>query len=221
MARIDGGITGRPSGKIANIVFGAARSRTGKIVTARERVTPANPRTGPQQTQRSAFAAVLDAVRQIGPSAYRDAFNRTVGQLPGFQALMSVLLQANFGRTEVEASAPPELAAGRLDPLRGLNVVDMLENGQITVAWTQGIITRGSAADTVNAIVIEAQKRENEPLFAASNVDQYTRADNAMTLVGEPVMEGRPVVIGLWVEGTGTYEGEQSNIKWVKGVVGT
>jgi len=92
MSILKGGIFSKPSGKTGGIVFGAARTRTGKLVTARELVPPSNPNTSLQQTQRSKFKSSLDLVRRIGASVYRSAWNRSVGQLPGFQSMESIFL---------------------------------------------------------------------------------------------------------------------------------
>ena len=93
MSKLEGGIFSRPRGKTGGLVFGAARTRDGKAVTARLLVKPSNPRTPAQQAQRRKFSVALEAVRATGQEFYRETFNRTIGQLPGFQALESILLR--------------------------------------------------------------------------------------------------------------------------------
>ena len=94
MAILEGGIFSNPRGKTGGIVFGAARTRTGKKVTSRLLVPPSNPNTAGQQTQRGKFADALAIVRLIGSSFYQADWNRAIGQLPGFQSMTSVFLNA-------------------------------------------------------------------------------------------------------------------------------
>src|SRR3972149_3079354 len=94
MARHEGGIFSRPRGKTGGIVFGAARTREGKLVTSRLLVAPSNPNTADQQEQRSVFTQSLQCVRSLGASIYQEDFNRAIAQLPGFQAVMSILMNA-------------------------------------------------------------------------------------------------------------------------------
>ena len=92
MSVITGGIFSKPRGKTGGIVFGAARTRQGKLATARELVKPSNPNTALQQTQRSKFKSALDLVRRLGAAIYQVAWNRSIGQLPGFQSMVSIFL---------------------------------------------------------------------------------------------------------------------------------
>ena len=114
MARLEGGIFSRPRGKTGGIVFGAARTREGKAVTSRLLVRPSNPRTPAQQLQRRKFDRTLNTVRSWGPGLYQDYFNRTIGQLAGFQSLESILLGAfkNDGSFEAPADTRTGSAFG-------------------------------------------------------------------------------------------------------------
>jgi len=112
MARLDGGIFSRPRGKTANIVFGAARTRKGKVVTARELVRPSNPNTSAQQTQRSKFKEALEITRKVGKAIYGSDLNRAVSQLPGFQGLMSIIM--NNMDDNYDLSKPSNLNLGSL-----------------------------------------------------------------------------------------------------------
>ena len=112
MAIIRGGLHGRPSGNVAGVVYGAARTRIGKAVTARELVFPSNPQTAAQMLQRHIFMESLYATRYLGPTVYQDYFNRSIGQLPGFQSMMSILL--NGTNAAEEFHAPPDTPLGNL-----------------------------------------------------------------------------------------------------------
>jgi hypothetical protein len=94
MAILEGGIFSNPRGKTGGIVFGAARTRTGKKVTSRLLVPPSNPNTAAQQVQRGKFAEALAIVRLLGSGIYQSDFNRSIGQLPGFQSVTSIFLNA-------------------------------------------------------------------------------------------------------------------------------
>ena len=114
MARLEGGIFSRPRGKTGGVVFGAARTREGKAVTSRLLVRPSNPRTPAQQLQRRKFDRTLNTVRSWGPGLYQNFFNRTIGQLAGFQSLESILLSAfkNDGSFEAPADTRTGSAFG-------------------------------------------------------------------------------------------------------------
>ncbi len=113
MAKVKGGITGRPAGKVASLIFGAARGREGKVVTVRELVAPSNPRTPEQQAQRGKFQSSLAYVQGWGPDVYQSDWNRSVGQLPGFQSMMSILLN-NIQGTPERLTPPDDRQLGSL-----------------------------------------------------------------------------------------------------------
>jgi len=159
MARLDGGIFSRPRGKTANIVFGAARTREGKVVTARELVPPSNPNTSAQQTQRSKFKEALEIVRKIGKSIYGSDLNRAVSQLPGFQGLMSVLM--NNMNDSYGLSAPATLNLGNLHFPDSFDLI--LGTGTTQIAFDISTETgpNGTVSDTMMMIAIEKAAAAN------------------------------------------------------------
>ena len=59
-------------------------------MTSRALVIPANPQTASQQSNRNIFSYVQQAVRSFGPTIYRNAFDRGVEDLPGYQSMLSL-----------------------------------------------------------------------------------------------------------------------------------
>jgi len=156
MAKIPGGITSKPSGKLGNIIFGAARTPQGKVATAREAVDPSNPNTSAQQAQRGKFAQAVSIVQDIGPEIYQGDWNRAVGQLPGFQSWQSILL--NNLADDGTLSAPPTRPLGKLhfpdtwDAQPGDNA------GYIKVSWSDETGDNGTDQDKQIVVAIEQEK---------------------------------------------------------------
>jgi hypothetical protein len=145
MAILEGGIFSNPRGKTGGIVFGAARTRTGKKVTSRLLVPPSNPNTAAQQTQRGKFAESLAIVRLIGSSFYSSDFNRSIGQLPGFQSLTSVFLNAMSAISAI--GIIPSINLGSLAKVDTFTLGTGDDPGDIKLTWSNELGLNGTAAD--------------------------------------------------------------------------
>lgn len=212
MATVKGGVTGRPSGKLAGLVFGAARSRTGKLVTAREKVPPSNPDTPAQQTQRTKFSDCLNIVRQIGPGIYQDDWNRAIGQLPGFQSLMSILLNAMD--SSFELSAPPTTPLGSLHFPDTYGQDSGGASGAILLAWSTEHGDNGTDADKFVGIAIPVAEEDRGPGTVIVNVNEYTRsAGGADFSTGQAATEF--ILAGYFI-GQGSAEGLITPAPWIK-----
>lgn len=151
MAKLTGGLHGRAAGNVGGIIYGAARTRLGKVVTARELVIPANPQTAAQTNQRDKFLASLRASRAAGPDFYQEDWNRSVGQLPGFQSLMSILLHAIDDDNKF-------LVAPDVTPLGTLHTPATITwewgvGTEITLTWSTEAGDNGDPADTISYAV--------------------------------------------------------------------
>jgi hypothetical protein len=216
MAKQSGGLLGRPSGSIAGIVFGSARSRQGKIVTAREKVSPSNPNTASQQTQRGKFGNALSTVKAIGPSIYQDDWNRAVSQLPGFQSWMSLVLN-NLDASSV-LSAPADVNLGNLHfPSTG-PTLSAGGAGEITVEWSNELGDNGTAADVAVLVGINADlARVGGPQVVIKT--DVTRTDETNDLAGFD--SGATVIVLLYFQGAGTADGLLSLAKFDSGTAGS
>lgn len=208
MSVISGGIFSKPRGKTGGIVFGAARTRQGKLATARELVKPSNPNTALQQTQRSKFKSALELVRRFGASVYQSAWNRSIGQLPGFQSMLSIMLNQmdsskditlvndiNLGSLHFpDTFTPTSPAAGSLE-------VDFSdENGP-----------NGTAEDK-SVILAFAKTDANRQLANGVGVtSSTTREDGASVITG--LISGATYEIYGYFEGSGTSTGLYSIAK--------
>jgi len=194
MAKIEGGITSRPSGRLGNIIFGAARTQAGKVVTAREAVDPSNPNTPAQQSQRTKFSESLDIVQAIGPSVYQEDWNRARGQLPGFQSWMSVLLE-NINDQE-EVSPPSDVPLGDLPFPATWSVSSGAGVGEIDLTWDTSTPAGADAADQAVAVAIPVNPGDRPSAGAAFTDLSAERQDGSVSFVAGST--GTDVVVGLY-----------------------
>lgn len=179
MAKLTAGLFSTPSGHNNGLVFGKGRTREGKRVTVRAKVDPTNPNTLQQQNQRSLFRNVLDVVRSIGNTLYSIDFDSAIGSLPGFQSLMSILLDAGWDTSEV-LQVPDSVNLGNRQPVATFSAVDSA--GSVAVTWTSP--TGGIQADDDIAKIIlyeTALSAPEEQLEAIVDVST-TRVDGTATI---------------------------------------
>lgn len=206
MAKIPGGITSRPAGKVGNIVFGAARTAEGKVATARQLVSPSNPDTPAQQSQRSKFDRSLDIVQDLGPAIYQDDWNRAVGQLPGFQSWMSVLLNNMDGNLDL--SPPPVRPLGNLHFPDSASAATGTATGEIDVSFSTESGDNGTSSDELVVVSIEAGdplSGDRETVTQIANVTRSAGADTITMSNG-----GRDCVVGIYFRGAGSADGTLS-----------
>lgn len=89
MALLLGGITSKPSGKTAGVVFGRARTRYGKLATAREWTIPNDPQTESQTENRDLFRLASLTGGMAGSELYQAAWDNVEGLLPGWNAFVA------------------------------------------------------------------------------------------------------------------------------------
>jgi len=202
MAVLQGGIFSRPRGKTGGIVFGAARTRQGKLVTSRLLVPPSNPNTAGQQQQRTKFSDCLSVVRRLGASIYQSDFNRSVGQLPGFQSMESIYLNQMDGSFDL--SLVNEVNLGILhfpDTFAGAIIADTT----LQCTWTDELGSNGTVADKVKILVVGKGTTERAGLLGVTKSITAVRSDTTVNItldtgVGE-------VAVYAYMEGAGTAAG--------------
>lgn len=178
MSRVTGGIYSKPSGKTAGIVWGAARTRQGKVSTARQLVPPSNPNTPLQQNQRTKFKDCLFIVRTLGTQIYRDAWNRSIGQLPGFQSLQSIML--NTMDDFFALNPPPSINLGTLHfPQTFSGAGSGLT--AITFTWSTELVEPSSASDLFQVLIIATDQTERN--VPGQIISSTTALRSAGTLV--------------------------------------
>lgn len=217
MSRLTGGIFSRPSGKTAGIVFGAGRTRTGKVVTARELVPPSNPNTAAQQSQRTKFSRDLFIVRALGSAIYQSDWNRSVGQLPGFQSMQSIFL----GVTDANGLlvAPANTNLGTLDPPADLAVDDSGAQG-FTVDWDDTNVGNGTIGDLVKffAVPVALANRAQASNIKSLLTEDYSNPGIGLTMDAT----NQDVLVCVWREGQGAAAGLLSVAQWfVVSITGT
>lgn len=163
MSKFPGGIFSKARGKVSGIVFSSARTRQGKLMTARELVIPANPKTDQQQANRSMFKSIQEMVRSVGPSVYRTHWNRGVEDLPGYQSLLS-LVRRSYDLTDVFegdfiAEARNTNPQTLLGDLFSPSIIQCLESSStsIEVTWDTWGGLNGDASDTVNILLFNGR----------------------------------------------------------------
>lgn len=218
MAVMTASALGRPRGKIGNIVFGSARSRTGKIVTARSLVRPANPNTAAQQTQRSKFSDSVFIMRHWGTTVYQSHWNRAIGQLPGFQSGMSILLDNMDETGQIEA--PPNTPLGPLHIPDTLDVVTGAAVGTLDVTWSNEVGIDGTAADIMRFVWCPAIRADRSADSIDKTMSGESRASSPYTVdVNAP--DGTLTILAIWLTGQGLAAGIDSEITWFKIATGS
>lgn len=208
MAKVIGGLHGRPSGNVGGIIYGGARTRTGKVVTARELVFPSNPKTTDQQLQRRKFKQSLYATRHLAAALWQDYFNRAIGQLPGFQSMMSIILD-NTDDTE-EMTVPPDTPLGNLHfPETYAMVTGDMDPKSIDVTWSAELGLNGTVDDLLRifGIAVVAVNIDERPADAFISV--VKRSEMAITI--DLPDTATDYVFGSFFEGAGVVEGILSN----------
>jgi hypothetical protein len=215
MAKLEGGIFSRPRGKTGGIVFGAARTRTGKLVTSRLLVPPSNPNTAAQQVQRSKFSVAQSDVRSLGPGIYRDAFNRSIGQLPGFQSLQSIVTKAQT--SPAEFTAPAETRLGTIGA-----IVDVLAVGSAgnfaNLSW-EGDDNPFGAGASVQAFIFPDFNGDPPPINppkAALQLDSYLSGGFSVDLSDFAAAGASHALVGVYAIGDGTQAGKYGNCSWFR-----
>ena len=194
MARLEGGLFSSPSGHNNGLVFGKGRTRDGKKTTVRELVKPSDPRTNAQLAQRDRFSAALQIVRDIGRAIYQLDWNNSVGSLPGFHSLMSIITDAldMDGQT---LSSPDSVTLGirhfpdSFSASAGTDVID--------VTWSTEVGEIGAATDTAKIIAVEVNGSGPDWNRAVILDTSATRDDGSASLPATGVATG-DFVVGLY-----------------------
>jgi len=206
-----GGLHGRPSGNVAGIVYGGARTRQGKVVTARELVFPSNPQTAAQVLQRLKFSQALFAVRHLTASWWQGYFNRSIGQLPGFQSMMSIVLE-NTDAAE-ELGVPPDTPLGNLHfPITLTVDPAAVAAGHVQLDWTAELGLNGTVDDRLRVCAIDVSPDNVDERPAKASMGITDRAD--MTLDFNAGAAATDMIFGVFFEGYGTAEGILSPVQW-------
>jgi len=200
MAKLDGGLLGRVTGKIGGIVFSSARGPAGKLNTARSYVKPANPQTTDQTTQRNFFAAAVEIVRRIGSAIYTNDWNRASGQNAGFQSLVSNILGAKTGTTNW--TAPAEVNLGTLHAPATVTLANGPSSGQLKVTWSTELGDNGTTADDV--VIICYPENKDGAADATRDEATQTRTDGATGVTFTGLVAGEDHVVGVYLRGAGT-----------------
>lgn len=209
MSRFNGGIYSRPRGKTAGIVWGAARTREGKVATSRELVPPSNPNTTAQQTQRTKFAQALFIVRALASAVYQVDWNRAIGQLPGFQSMQSIFLNALDSAGLITAPANTNL--GTLDVPSGLTVTTGT-SGNIDLAWSDSTAGNGTLSDLVKAFAIPAPLASRPD--SADIVSELTAVISGGSYTFNGLSSGVDYIVCVWRKGVGNAAGLLSVAQW-------
>lgn len=211
MSRLEGGIFSRPRGKTGGVVFGAARTREGKLVTSRLLVVPSNPQTAAQVAQRGKFTAALQLTRGAGTGYYQVDFNRAVAQLPGFQSMMSILMNAMDEDAEF-AAAPADTNLGTLAEVASAGAAAGSSSGEVDVSWTP------SSANTAQLDDVQIVGFSGAAV-AAGAVRFVAKANVAIGSSPETLEgfgAGEDVLVAVWGRGSigSAYEGKFTPVQW-------
>jgi Fibronectin type III domain len=202
MATLQGGIFSRPRGKTGGLVFGAARTRTGKLVTSRLLVPPSNPNTAAQQTQRSIFSSCQAIIRRLGASVYQVDWNRSVGQLPGFQSMQSIFM--NQMASNLNLTLVNDINLGTLEPLLTLEF-GVAAADSLTLSWDPAVTGNGTAADVVIALAIAQTEAKRPQSNGVQVFNTAVRSDETLDITN--LDSSTTYELYVYAVGAGTAEG--------------
>lgn len=211
MAIVTGGLHGRAAGNVGGVVYGAARTRVGKVVTARELVSPSNPQTAAQVLQRNIFKESLYATRHLTATLWQNDWNRSIGQLPGFQSMMSILL-ANTNAGE-EFLAPADTPLGNLHfPATFTCLGGAGVSGDIDLTNSLELGLNGTVNDIMVVFAIKVAAEADKSRLAEIFITAVDRNDGGSTInVAEA---GTQYIVGAYLQGAGTADGLLSLCRW-------
>jgi hypothetical protein len=210
-AVVKGGLHGRPRGTVAGIVYGAARSRQGKVVTAREYVIPGDTDDEDVLEQRLTFKSLLHSMRYLAAQCWQDDYNRSVGQLPGFHSLFSVLLQ-NCPHDTMFLAPPPDTPLGNLYTPGFTVITHPSVGGSIRITWTTGHGTNGTDADPVVVFLVEKESTIDGSRGAVWSGEVSTRTDGTIDVAtGSSATDW---VVACYFRGAGLALGKLSAAKY-------
>ncbi len=215
MAKIEGGLHGKPKGSVANITYSEARGRNGKITTARQKVDPANPQTSAQQDQRNKFTEAQNLVQRIGADIYQGDFNRAVSDLPGFQSLQKIFLD-NIDASGV-VSVPADINLGSLDHLPNLSMTLATSSPHISLSYDSGTGDLGTTSDVIVASAFKASLEGDGTRGYVESVGTKTRSDSPITLDMSEITSGDTVISMVYVRGKDSAEGLLSSAVFLSG----
>ncbi|MCP4642956.1 MAG: hypothetical protein GY851_21095 [bacterium] len=157
MSKVTGGIYGKPSGKTGGVVWGRARSRAGKIATAREYVVPTDPQTAAQLSQRLKFQTAALLMSNLGAATWQSAWNRTLGELPGWQSMQSWWL-TGLSLSGAVYAIPNAMPAKSLGPVLMPSDFAISQGGsagEVDLDWSTAIVgDHAAATDELYAVMM-------------------------------------------------------------------
>ncbi|GAJ04276.1 unnamed protein product [marine sediment metagenome] len=210
-AIVTGGLHGRARGNVNGIVYGAARTRIGKVVTAREYVYPSITEDEKVVKQRLIFKCALHAVQYLGATLWEDTFDRSIGQLPGFQSMMSIILK-NSDRDTRDLGIPPNTPLGNLF-IPGIDcITHTVTAGSITCTWDTGLGLNGTDDDLFQIFGVEKVGSEEGVRGA---VDFAAEAVRSLGTLDIPTgSSGTDWIVGCFFKGAGVAAGKLSICRW-------
>lgn len=209
MSKLDGGIFSNPSGKTAGIVFGAARTRQGKKVTARQLVSPSNPRTTAQQQQRGKFGDSLKIVRFLGADIYQNDFNRAISQLPGFQSMMSIYMNAMDSSKTL--SEPPAVNLGTLHLPETISIHKGTTTS-VAISYSLELGDNGTTDDTVVAFAVDVSSAGRATLIGGMSYEADIRDSESTSI--DNLTDSHTYLVGFYLRGAGDASGLLSQCVW-------
>ena len=198
MSKVTGGIYGKPAGKTGGVVWGRARARAEKIATAREYVIPTDPQTEDQLEQRSKFQASALIMSNLGASTWQGAWNRTLGELPGWHSMQSWLLNGLI-KPATAWTLPDAMPAKSLGPALMPSDFAVAAGGaseEIDVTWSGDIVGDHAAADDKLYAILLAKDDPTDT--GEQQISQWATARSAESLTFTGLVPGDDYNVFAW-----------------------
>ena len=177
----------------------------------RSYVIPANPKSTSQVLWRSIFKCGLYATRHLGATLWENDFNRAIGQLPGFQSMMSIILLAT-DRVSRDLEEPPDTPLGNLYAPDVTFVTHGSVAGSITASWSGALGLNGTDDDVLNFFGIEVAGSAEGVRGALDWAATAVRSDLTMDITtGSSTTDW---IAAVYFQGAGAAEGNLSRCQW-------
>lgn len=223
MSKFPGGIFSKSSGKVSGLVFSQARTRTGKVMTARELVIPSNPQTDIQQSNRAMMRFVVQWLQSFGPGVYRNDWDNGVGSNAGWPSLLSIIKGAYTMITPVESGYPFEVSEvpGNTD-LGELHHPDSVtfsrqSAGMYRISWSTENGDNGSGADVAVGLGLRGLMRiDSTTPNTFQIVTSQTRSDGQIDFpeILEPGQGATGALMALYFRSSNPEPNNLSNAVW-------
>jgi hypothetical protein len=187
------GILGGFSGKVGPVVGASWKG----IQYMRAYVTPANPNSPGQATQRTSFAVMVALARDVLSTLINTYWDPFVSGMSGFNRF----IQVNIGTLDVsdKLTITSKMSLGTLEGVPSITGTYNTGTGETIITWSQTVYGNGALTDSVGVVTYD---QANDDLTVFTPVT--TRDDETISVTARASLTATAVIAYLFFyRGTG------------------